>query len=56
MAILGCQHGELQRLVALLLAAGQVDVERPVQEPLVEADPIGLGAQQFVETSGRATT
>ena len=47
------QHGELQRLVALLLAAGQVDVERPVEEALVEADPAGLGAQQRVEPVGR---
>ena len=41
----GSQHGQLQRLVALLLAAGQVDVERPVEEALVEADPLGLGRQ-----------
>ena len=34
----GTQHAQLQRLVALALAAGQVDVERPVEEPLVEAD------------------
>ena len=38
----GLQHGQLQRLVALLLAAGQIDVERPVEEALVEADAAGL--------------
>ena len=40
---LGPQHAELQRLVALLLAARQVDVERPVEEAGVEADALGLG-------------
>ena len=40
------EHGELQRLVALLLATRQVDVERAVQEPLLEADALGLGAQR----------
>ena len=39
----GLEHAQLQRLVALLLAARQVDVERAVQEPLVEADALGLG-------------
>ena len=43
MAICGCSTRELQRLVALLLATRQVDVERPVEEALVEADPLGLG-------------
>ena len=45
MAIRGSQHGQLQRLVALLLAAGQVDVERPVEQALLEPDPLGLGQQ-----------
>ena len=34
------QDGELQRLVALLLAAGQVDVERPVEQRRRQADPL----------------
>ena len=38
----GCEHGELHRLVALLLAARQVDVERAVEEAPVEADPLRL--------------
>ena len=37
------EHAELQRLVALLLAAGQVDVHGAVQEAVVEADAPGLG-------------
>ena len=40
------QHAELQGLVALLLAAGQVDVHGPVEEPVVEADALGLGDDQ----------
>ena len=43
------QHGQLQRLVALLLAAGQVDVERPVQQRCVEADPRRLGGEPTVD-------
>ena len=41
----GREHAELQRLVALLLAAGEVDVQRRGEEPLVEADALGLGAR-----------
>ena len=40
----GLEHAELERLVALLLAAGQVDVHGAVEEPVVEADAPGLGA------------
>ena len=32
------EHAELEHLVALALAAGEVDVERAVEEPRVEAD------------------
>ena len=47
------QHGELQRLVALLLATRQVDVERAVQQALVEPDALGLGEQVGVEAGDR---
>ena len=36
------EDGELDGLVALLLAAGQVDVQRTDQETLVEPDALGL--------------
>ena len=36
------QDTELNHFVALLLAAGQVDVERPLEKCDVEADPTGL--------------
>ena len=39
------EHRQLQRLVALLLTARQVDVQRAVQELLVEVDLRRLGAQ-----------
>jgi hypothetical protein len=45
------EHGQLQRLVALLLAAGQVDVERAVEEPAVEADAIRLGIDDRAEVA-----
>ena len=48
----GFEHGQLQRLVALLLATGQVDVERPVQQGLVEADPVGLLEQSCLQPVG----
>ena len=51
MAIFGAEHAELQRLVALLLAARQVDVERPVEEALVEADALGLGCTEASRSS-----
>ena len=54
-AIFGSQHRELQRLVALLLAARQIDVERAVEEALLEVDPLGLVAQHRFEV-GRLTT
>ena len=44
---LGVQHRQLQRLVALALAAGQVDVEGPGEEALVEADAARLGRHQL---------
>ena len=47
------EHRELQRLVALLLAARQVDVERPVEEALVEADARRLGDAARLEPVGR---
>ena len=50
------QHGELQRLVALLLAAREVDVERPVEQALLEADALGLGEQRVVEPVDRRAT
>ena len=53
-AIFGPQHGELERLVALLLATGEVDVEGTVQESLLEPDPLGLGAQHRLEVGGVA--
>ena len=43
--IAGSQHPELEDLVAFLLPSGQVDVERPVQEPWFDADPLRLGGQ-----------
>ena len=52
---LGLQHGQLQRLVALLLAAGEVDVERRSQQRRVEADPRRLGAEPRVETRRSAS-
>src|SRR3546814_7685200 len=39
----GADGGELHRLVALLLAAGEVDVEVSVEEAGLEADVGGLG-------------
>ena len=43
--IAGAEHAELERLVALLLAAREVDVEGPVEEALVDAQAPGLGNQ-----------
>ena len=43
------QHAELQRLVALLLATGQVDVEGSVEESLLEPDPGRLVAQRLAQ-------
>ena len=43
------QYGLLQRLVALLLATGEIDVQRSVEEALFETDPLGLGAQRGVQ-------
>ena len=45
----GREHGELHRLVALALAAREVDVERTVQQTLLEPDAAGLLEQQVVE-------
>src|SRR6056297_686883 len=53
---LGCQHRQLQGLVALLLATREVHVERPVEEALLEADPGRLVAQLLVEVTGGAPT
>ena len=39
---LALQHGQLQRLVAFLLAAGEIDVQGPGEEALVEADAGGF--------------
>ena len=44
----GGEHGELEGLVALLLATREIDVERPGQELLAEADAIGLGLHGLV--------
>ena len=43
------EHGELHRLVALALAAREVDVDRTMQEPLLEPDAAGLLEQEVVE-------
>ena len=51
----GPQHSQLDRLVALALAAGEVDVERAGQEPGVEADPGRFGADQRRHLSRVAT-
>ena len=48
-----CPHHE--GLVPLLLATGEVNVDRPRQEPLVEADALGLGCQQLVDAVGDAS-
>ena len=48
------QHRQLQRLVALLLAAGQIHVERPVEERRAEADALGLTAERSVQPVGAA--
>ena len=48
------EHGELESLVALLLAAGQIDVHRTFEEPLVKADPTGLGAHERIQTFHRS--
>jgi hypothetical protein len=36
---------QLQRFVALALSTGEVDVERPVEEPIFESDAMGLMEQ-----------
>ena len=46
------EHAELQHLVALALAAGQVDVQRPLEEALVEADSGRLGPEPRPELVG----
>ena len=56
MAIRGLQHAELQRLVALLLAAGQVDVQLTGEEALVEPDARRLGADERRDRFGVAVT
>jgi hypothetical protein len=56
------QHGdgrtedaELQGLVLLLLAARQVDVEGPIDEPGIERQALGLGPDVGVDRDGVAT-
>ena len=51
---LGQEDAELEGLVALLLAAGQVDVEGPGQEALVEADALGLDHHALPHVGGVA--
>ena len=47
------QHAQLQRLVLLLLAARQVDVERPVDQPGVEGEALGLDHDLGGDAVGR---
>ena len=54
MAMAGLEHAELQRLVALLLAAGEVDVDGAVEEAVVEADALGLGDDPVGHVGGVA--
>jgi hypothetical protein len=43
----------LECLVPLSLTTGEVHIERPVEEPFIEADPGGLGVQALVHVRSR---
>ena len=50
---LGLEHRHLQGLVALLLAAGKVDVERPVEKSRIEIDARCLGFEPRTHANWR---
>ncbi len=47
------EHTQLQRLVALLLTTGEIDVQGPRKEALVESDALRLGHHQRVHVAAR---
>jgi hypothetical protein len=51
---LGLEHGELERLRPLLLAAGELDVHAPLQELLADGEALRFRVESFSQAVGLA--